>query len=308
MRLQDTFFKASNKKVESDHKDKFGFARFVSERPFRFATTLAHNPHHYTVRRSDAPSETQNHRNTSRLPESDWEFTEACRVSMELGKSENYFGKWYRYVEINGFKYWTMGCPPYVSTVLNRKRSFYPMPYDLIAEEYDEQYDNPESRGVDEEILHHIGSLEGKRVLDVGCGTGWLLDQYPNVVPEQYVGIEPSEGMLRKLISKHPTFWKRLIVAKFEDYYPLGKFDTVLMLHGVGAYQTEEDLQKLPMMLEPGGGFVVMTFNEHRLKKQIMREKFKFTEVLHDTRDYLALNSQEDHDISYHKLYKGRMR
>lgn len=301
------FFKASSEKVEIDHKDKFGFARFVSERPFRFATTLADNPHFYTVRRSNSRSETQNHRNTSRLSENDGEFTEACRVSMELGKSENYFGKWYRYVEVNGFKYWTMGNPPHISTVLNRKRSFYPMPYDLIAEEYDEKYDNPETNRLDEEVLLNIGSLEGKRVLDVGCGTGWLLDRYPNVVPEQYIGIEPSEGMMRRLISKHPAFWKRLLAVKFEDYYPLEKFDTVLVLHGVGAYLEEADLQKLPMLLKPGGEFVIMTYNTNRLENQIMTETFKFTEVLHDTRDYLALNSMENQDISYHKLYKGRM-
>ena len=301
------FFKAPNKQAATYHKDKFQFARFVSERPFRFATTLPDNPHFYTVRRRDARSLKQNQREATGIPDEDREFTEACRVSMELGKSENYFGKWYRYVEINGFKYWTMGNPPHISTVLNRKRSFYPMPYDLIVEKYDAQCDKTEIKEVGEEVLHRVGSLDGKRVLDVGCGTGWLLDQYPNVVPEQYVGIDPSEGMLRGLISKHPTFWDRLLAVKFEDYYPLEKFDIVLMLHGVGAYQTEDDLQKLPMVLKPGGEFVVMTFNEHRLKNQIMKEKFEFTEVLHDTRDYLAMNSHEDHDISYHKLYKGRM-
>jgi SAM-dependent methyltransferase len=226
---------------------------------------------------------------------------------MELGKRENYFGKWYNYVEVNGFKYWTMGSPPNISTVLNRKRSFYPMPHDLVAEVYDEQHSYPETKSVDETVVHHIGSLEGKRVLDIGCGTGWLLDQYPKLVPAQYVGIEPSEGMLRRLVSKHPTFWNRILVVKFEDYYPLEKFDVVLMLNGVGAYLREEDLQKLPMMLKPGGEFVVMTFNEHRLKEQIVTEKFEFTEVLHDTREYLALNSLEDHDISHHKLYKGQM-
>lgn len=301
------FFKASDKKVETDHKDKFGFARFVNERPFRFAKTLASNPHFYTVRRRDARSVSHDHQDTSRLPDSDSEFTEACRVSMELGESENFFGRWYRYIEVNGFKYWTMGSPPHISTVLNRKRSFYPMPYDLIAEEYDGQHNDPETVRINEGVLRHIGSLESKRVLDVGCGTGWLLDQCPNLVPEQYVGIEPSEGMLRKLVSKHPTFWNRLLVVKFEDYYPLEKFDVVLMLNGVGAYLMETDLQKLPMMLNPGGEFVVMTFNEHRLKEQIVTEKFEFTEVLHDTRDYLALNTTEDHDIGHHKLYKGQM-
>ncbi|MXW53210.1 MAG: hypothetical protein F4X44_08730 [Gammaproteobacteria bacterium] len=134
VKLQGMFFKAPDKQVATYHKDKLQFARFVRDRPFVFATTLASNPHFYTVRRSVTRSAAQDQRNTSHHPENDWEFTEACRVSLELGKSENYFGKWYRYVEINGFKYWTMGCPPDISTVLNRKRSFYPMPYDLIAE------------------------------------------------------------------------------------------------------------------------------------------------------------------------------
>jgi hypothetical protein len=41
------------------------------------------------------------------------------------------------------------------------------------------------------------------RTLDVGCGTGWPLDE-GLVDPVRYVGIDPSTGMLNALVAKHP--------------------------------------------------------------------------------------------------------
>jgi len=38
-------------------------------------------------------------------------------------------------------------------------------------------------------------------VIDLGCGTGWLLD---HCKPHSYLGIDASAGMLARLIDKHP--------------------------------------------------------------------------------------------------------
>jgi ubiquinone/menaquinone biosynthesis C-methylase UbiE len=55
-------------------------------------------------------------------------------------------------------------------------------------------------------ILSEIGSLEGKRILDVGCGLGdyarWLSSNQINVV---YTGIDLSDGLVNCARTRHPS-------------------------------------------------------------------------------------------------------
>lgn len=100
-----------------------------------------------------------------------------------------------------------------------------------------------------------IGDLSGAKVLDVGCGTGWLLD---HCTVGDYTGIDPSSAMLGILRRKHPD--SRVICT------PLGRFvgeryQVVLALFGVASYLTDEELQRIPRLLEPGGGrYVIMGY------------------------------------------------
>lgn len=52
-------------------------------------------------------------------------------------------------------------------------------------------------------------------MLDIGCGTGALLD-LGILDPARYTGIDSSQGMLNGLVLKHPQVG-RVIPARFED-------------------------------------------------------------------------------------------
>ena len=104
-----------------------------------------------------------------------------------------------------------------------------------------------------------MDDLSGQRILDVGCGTGWLLRTYPDILPKHYTGIDTSEAMLRVCASRCFEFSERLHNCSIGHWYPTERYDQILVLHGPEGLLTPRDVDKLPMMLNPGGRAVIMT-------------------------------------------------
>ena len=77
---------------------------FVAKAPWRFAKTMPDQPHEYTVR--------------GETPEQDFEWF--VLYIREHGHRANYDDKSYTYLEVDGYKYWTMGAPVAATTIVNR--------------------------------------------------------------------------------------------------------------------------------------------------------------------------------------------
>lgn len=77
--------------------------------------------------------------------------------------------------------------------------------YDKVAKEYDTHYTTPECLQENEEISIMLKEIikDGDTVLDIGCGTGFMLDMH-FVEPEDYIGLDPSPEMLEVFKSKYP--------------------------------------------------------------------------------------------------------
>lgn len=74
--------------------------------------------------------------------------------------------------------------------------------YDQLAKGYDQQFQRPVDRWEDERLAALLAPLvNGRDVLDLGCGTGWLLD---HLAPASYLGLDASAPMLAVLTAKHP--------------------------------------------------------------------------------------------------------
>jgi hypothetical protein len=88
---------------------------FIAGSSWQFAKTMAHMPHEYTVRDLDG----MGRRSTCMDHETFEWFARFIRHRGYPG----WFGKTkYMYYDVDGFKYWTMGSPIAITTILNRAR------------------------------------------------------------------------------------------------------------------------------------------------------------------------------------------
>jgi hypothetical protein len=217
----------------------------LKNQKFVFAKTMPDNPHYYTLRKSWG---------------SDEEFNEVVKLIRSEGTEELFFGKPFTYLILDGYRYWTMGAPVEKTTLINRKREPLGSNYDLIAEVYDDLFADDEDKEIEKRLFQELVIGHDESVLDIGCGTGLLLDY---AKPSRYVGIDPSAGMTSKLFDKHehdPTITIHNLY--FEEFLTREKFDRVVSLLGSFSYITPENLIKAKALLKQAGGGFAMIYKD----------------------------------------------
>lgn len=80
--------------------------QFIDRAPWRFAKTMPDQPHEYTVR-GVTP---------------DGEFDWFVRYIREHGYRAKYGERYYTYLEVDAWRYWTMGGPVAETTIINRAK------------------------------------------------------------------------------------------------------------------------------------------------------------------------------------------
>lgn len=242
--------------MEQPYSDFIRVAMLLSCRKYTFAKTLSSNPHHYTVRKTW---------------ENDADFVFVVEQMRKYGWVGTFAGVEYTYYDCNGYTYWTMGAPidldgkPH-TIIINRKRKHqiaeHRSEYDAIADEYENlfQEDSYHEQDLRMNALANI-DLSGKRVLDIGCGTGLWVDLNPSADPKTYIGVDPALQMLRIFTKKHPDFRNSLVHEAFENFY-LGKFDHIVSIYGGVSYLKPYAVERIPKMLNPGGTYFLVFFKD----------------------------------------------
>ncbi len=119
--------------------------------------------------------------------------------------------------------------------------------------------------------LHEYKDFKGKKVLDVGCGNGYVLSHYKKEGASVY-GIDVTEAAI-KLSKKRFEINKQngnfsiqnAEMLKFEDNY----FDCVCsmgVLHHVP--DTKKAISEIYRVLKPGGRVILMFYHKNSLKYQ----------------------------------------
>jgi len=101
-----------------------------------------------------------------------------------------------------------------------------------------------------------LGSREGKRVLDIGCGTGEFASCFD---PGGYHGIDISEAYISYARSKHPGRFEVMDATRIN--YPDRSFDFILimaMLHHLDDAAVAGVLGEAKRLLRSGGTVLVM--------------------------------------------------
>ena len=211
---------------------------------YQFASTMASIPHSYTLQRRWRTEK---------------EFTRCIAKMRDVERVEECFrGWWHKRFTANGFKYWTMGAKVEETILVNRTfhRPNYD-PYAATAAFYDDLMHPDKKTGEAAQAAYREMDL-GRDVLDIGCGTGHLVDfRYKSLTPNQYAGIDISGAMIQVFGDKHWAYRDSLVRTSFEDYYPgLGrKFDLIVALGGSASYlgEPEHVKAKIDWLLRPGG-------------------------------------------------------
>lgn len=121
----------------------------------------------------------------------------------------------------------------------------------------------PETDGRVQAVVHHLGDLNGKRVLDAGCGKGryasLLKGRYPSA---DITAMDISAEMLRHVEPHIRTVQHGILDMPFPD----GRFDAVICIEALEhVVQVKEAVLELTRVLAPGGTLVIIDKNRERL-------------------------------------------
>lgn len=226
----------------------------LSQQQWIFAKTMAHNPHWYTLRRKW---------------KSDEDFQWTVAQLRAYGYRAKFANSWYTQVDVNDHFYWTMGAPinypnGMAYTVLINRKPLAALegrvvPQYASTDHGDEAFTDASSQNA--AVVGILDDVTGLDILDVGCGA---FDHLTG--RSSYTTIDPSQAMLDRLRSRHPDV--HTVCTTLRSFVPLtpsgeiGRFDAVLVLSGTGSYLSDEELERIPLLLRPGGRAVV-TFCDH---------------------------------------------
>jgi hypothetical protein len=234
-----------------DETDLAWWLELAPSLKWHFSTTMPQWPHSYVVRGKT-------------LGEAD--FVRAASVVRTYGEPGKFYDRTTVYLTDGDTKWWTMGEALAECQIINKAlatevygeqnaphtASMHRSVYDGLATIYDERYTSPaaldENSRMRKLIMGHFPS-HAPATLDVGCGTGLLLD-LGITAPSMYVGVDPSQGMLNELVRKHPRA-VQLHPHPIEEVlgkFTAGQFELVASLFGSASYVHPEVIKKLPSL------------------------------------------------------------
>ncbi len=125
------------------------------------------------------------------------------------------------------------------------------------------QQDITESDGRVQAVMRHLGDLNGKKVLDAGCGKG----RYAAIIKRKFpradiTAMDISAEMLKYVPEGIRTVKNGILDMPFED----GKFDAVICIEALEhVVQIEKGVKELARVVAPGGKLIIIDKNKEKI-------------------------------------------
>jgi len=136
--------------------------------------------------------------------------------------------------------------------------------YDLWSASYDSQPGNLMLLLDDlvfSDLLNEI-QISGKRIADIGCGTGRHWQKILEKDPALLTGFDVSEGMLLKLKKKFPSSTVEKIVDNWFTKVPDGRFDVIVSTLTVAHIEDiREAILAWSRILKNGGEIIITDYH-----------------------------------------------
>lgn len=129
--------------------------------------------------------------------------------------------------------------------------------YNSLATKYDSLYQGKYYKKEDKALFKLISKVLHGDILDVGCGTGLMLE-YIKIRKEKYLGVDISAGMIDKMATKFPAHKTRL--CAFEELPENKKFDSIISTYGAPSYIEANHYHKFLELLKKDGFLFLMFY------------------------------------------------
>ncbi|MEA5526537.1 class I SAM-dependent methyltransferase [Nodularia spumigena] len=134
--------------------------------------------------------------------------------------------------------------------------------FDQWAFSYDWLFPSVIYQAIHKRLLEYVDLAEGANILDMGCGTGRLLDRLATEFPDvRGTGLDLSSNMLR-IARQSNSHHRRLIYIEGKaESLPFGEgqfdavFSTISFLHYL---EPQQVLSEVARVLSPGGRFYLV--------------------------------------------------
>lgn len=133
--------------------------------------------------------------------------------------------------------------------------------FDGQAAEYDRRdtyYYSQNGKISCRDIAEQIRERSYESLLDVGCGTGFLIDLLTKQKPARYCGVDLSDEMIRVARNKQIEGAEFVVSSADRLPYPDGSFDVVTCSQSFHHYPyPEQAMREAKRVLKPGGLYIL---------------------------------------------------